>query len=74
MTPGEISTILWRLDRQDQQLQRIEQHAEKTNGRVAVLELWRARVEGAKTAMGWVQPLMIALGSGVAVALAEHFL
>jgi hypothetical protein len=74
MSPGEINTILWRLDRQDEQLRHIAEHVERTNGRVTGLELWRARLDGAKAAMGWVRPLVIALGSGGVVVLLEHFL
>lgn len=46
MTPDDARHILWRLDRQDAQLARIEDHAAKTNGRVTALELWKARAEG----------------------------
>jgi hypothetical protein len=43
-----------------------KQLAKETNGRVRKLELWRATVEGAKAAMGWVTPL--ALGTTAAAA------
>lgn len=41
-----------RFDAQDARLGRIEKHAEKTNGRVGALELWRARMEGMKAGVG----------------------
>jgi len=81
VSPGEINTILWRLDRQDEvmgeikaEIREVRGHVEKTNGRVTGLELWRARLDGVKTALSWVQPLTIALSSGAVVVLLEHFL
>ena len=47
MTPAEIATILYRLDKQDEVLGEIESHVRATNGRVLKLELWQARVLGA---------------------------
>lgn len=74
MTPQQIDTILWRLSEQDKQLERIEQHAKHTNGRVSKLEIWIARAEGARNALSWVQPLVIAVVSGGVVAVAEFLL
>lgn|GEM_PF-6497882 len=69
-------TILYRLgeqdkvlERQDKVLEEIRTQARRTNGRVRRLELWRARIEGARSAMSWVQPLTIAIVSGVVVAI-----
>lgn len=68
MTLADIAVILRRLDEQDKTLEEIKTHAERTNGRVTGLELWRARLEGAKGALSWVQPLAIALVTGGAIA------
>lgn len=47
MTPDQVNTILYRLDKQDELLGEIHQHVKQTNGRVLKLELWQARTLGA---------------------------
>lgn len=51
-----------------------KEQSKLTNGRVHKLELWRARTEGAKAALGWVTPLLIALVSAVATAVLTYLL
>lgn len=69
MTPREIDTILGVLRDHKAQLTRIEEHAEKTNGRVTTLELWKARMDGAKWALSWVPGLVIAVTAGATGAV-----
>lgn len=67
--------ITRRLDAQDRTLERIEGKVDTTNGRVRDLELWKAKMEGAKWAVGWVPPLVTAaFSSGIAVLLSSIFL
>lgn len=40
-----------------------------TNGRVKKLELWQARVEGARSVFSWVQPAIAAIVSGLVVGV-----
>ena len=56
------------------QLDRVETQVRVTNGRVLALELFRARLEGAQTALSWRAPLIVgvvcaAVGAGVAALL-----
>lgn len=67
MTPAEINTILWRLDKQDEVLGEIEHHVSKTNGRVMKLEVWQARVIGAVAVLVF---LLSAVAVPVLVAVA----
>ena len=55
-------------------LQRIEAKIDETNGRVRMLELWRARVAGATAAMNWVPPIVTAVISGGLVAVIAQVL
>jgi hypothetical protein len=54
MTPAEITTILYRLDKQDEVLGEIQHHVSKTNGRVMKLEIWQARVIGAVAVLAFL--------------------
>jgi hypothetical protein len=45
-----------------------------TNGRVSKLELWQAKVEGAKAAMNWLPASATGVVAGVIVALVTKFL
>lgn len=66
-----------RLSTQDGVLGEIRDHQASTNGKVAQQErdlndikLWRARLEGAKVAVGWIPPFITAVaGSGIGVLL-----
>jgi type II secretory pathway component PulF len=68
MSESDVQVILRRLDDQDRRLERIERQTEKTNGRVSRLEQARAFADGAKAAMNWVQPAVIAVVTGVVIA------
>lgn len=39
-----------------------------TNGRVRKIEIWQARMDGARSAFQWVQPAFAAVVSGLVVA------
>lgn len=82
VAPDPGNEILRRLDEHSIELREIKAdvketkaQAQKTNGRVTALEAWRARWEGyrdgARAATSWVQPLAIAVASGLVVALAN---
>lgn len=50
-------------------LPEIKAEVKRTNGRVTQLELWQARLEGARSAFSWVQPAIGGIVSGVVVGL-----
>ena len=57
-----------------QTLERIERKVDETNGRVRSLELWKARMEGAKWAVGWIPPIATsAFSAGLSVLLYSIF-
>lgn len=59
-----IGLILQRMDQQDEKLDSMLDQVKETNGRVKTLELWQARIEGAKWAVSWAPPLVTALLAG----------
>ena len=67
MTPAEINTILYRLDKQDEVLGEIQAHVSQTNGKVAVLmadKIARDAVAAdRKGRRSWLSPMMIALAA-----------
>lgn len=80
MPPASAAEILRLMEEQERRLNQrfdtIEERAhetleqvKKTNGRVTQLELWQARWEGSKAALGFIQPLMISIGGGTVVAI-----
>jgi hypothetical protein len=69
MSPGDINVILRRLDDLHEDVREVKQQAKETNGRVKSLELWKARTDGARAAMDWLKPLLVAVVSGGAVAV-----
>lgn len=72
MTPDQVTLILYRLDKQDQQLDQIEQHVIETNGRVKRLELWRAGIDGGRKALAWLPTIALSVASGVLVYILTH--
>lgn len=74
MTPREIDMVLGVLREHGAQLGRIEKHAAETNGQVKELQLWRARMEGAKAALSWLPGLLTGIAGGVVVATVAAFL
>lgn len=67
MTPREIDIVLGQLAEIKAQLGRVEEHAERTNGRVSELEKWRAYMQGAKWALSWLPTLATGVISGCVV-------
>ena len=75
MTPDQIAYIERRLNEIHGDINEVKELAKETNGRVRTLELWRAKAEGAKWAVGWVPPVITAaFSSGLSVLLAAIFL
>lgn len=75
MTPDQITFIERRLNEIHDEINEVKALAKETNGRVRSLELWKAKYEGAKWAVGWVPPVITgALSSGVAILLSSIFL
>lgn len=68
MSPYEIAVVARRLDEITERLERIETHTRETNSRVSKLELWRARLDGAKAALAWLPSLAVGVTVGVTVA------
>jgi hypothetical protein len=64
--------MLHRLDEHSALLRSIEAHARITNGRVSQLELWQARMDGARQAFSWVPTLSVGVAVGLAGALVSH--
>jgi hypothetical protein len=76
MTTDQISVILYRLDRQDEALARIETHAKTTDERITTLEFERARDAGVKRLLAvWTTTLILVFSSslgGLAVYFFSH--
>lgn len=51
----------------------VKDKQDKTNGRVKALELWQARLEGARHATSWIQPAAIAFGASIVAVVGAHF-
>jgi hypothetical protein len=69
-----IGLILQRMDQQDDKLDTMIEQVRTTNGRVKSLEIWQARLEGAKWAVSWAPPLVTAIASGGLGALLASYL
>lgn len=65
MTPRDVHVLLARLEAMHEDIGEIKAQAQLTNGRVGRLELWQARVEGAKWAVSWAPPLVTAIVAGL---------
>lgn len=75
MNAEQITFIERRLSEIHEDINEVKVLAKETNGRVRTLELWRAKVEGAKWAVGWVPPMATAAAaSGLSVLLSAIFL
>jgi hypothetical protein len=62
-------------DRTERNFRRAFDKLDLTNGRVTVIEIWKAELRGAKRAVGWLPPLTTAVAaSAVSVLLAALFL
>lgn len=70
MTAADVDLIVDRLDDMKDQQDRIEAKVTETNGRVKVLELWKARRDGANATLSWFSPIL----SGVVVASIAYLL
>lgn len=82
MTGPSNELIVRRLDElsedikeiKDEDLKAIKEQVTATNGRVRTLELWQARLEGAKWAVSWLPSVGTGLIVGLVVAVATHLL
>lgn len=74
MSPQDIRTVLYRLDQQDKHLEEIKTQVKQTNGRVSKLEIWQARLEGARWAVSWVPTVATGTVVGVIAAAASKLL
>lgn len=65
-----MSELGSRIDRQHEWLAKIEAHTSATNGRVSKLELWQARMDGARWAFSWLPSLVTAVIASVVSVVA----
>ena len=61
-------TIIPKMDRLEAKVDTVDARVRETNGRVRVIEVWRARIEGGAAVAGRSWQSVIAIGS-VAVAI-----
>lgn len=65
MTPAAHADLLARLDERSmahgEQLARIEQKVDKTNGRVTTLEAWKSKIVGAWFVVSFAGPVITGL-------------
>lgn len=69
MSTEDTTLILHRLDEHGRKLDRIEQQARLTNGRISKLELWQARMDGARWAFSWLPTVITGVITAVVVYL-----
>lgn len=69
MSTSEASVILERIEHLREEMAEVKALAAATNGRVRRLELWQARLEGVKWAVGRL-PVVVACLAGVASIVA----
>lgn len=72
MSPDDTALILHRLDEHGEKLDRIERQATLTNGRVSKLELWQARLDGARWAFSWLPTVLTGVITAVVVYALTH--
>lgn len=65
---AQLSRICSTLSEIKTDIKEVKEQVKRTNGRVTAIELWKARIDGARAALGnsWVAVLGVA---GVAVAI-----
>jgi hypothetical protein len=72
----KVTEIATRQEAMHEDIGEVKSLAQATNGRVREVEKWRARLEGARAAVGWVLPALGttcgAIVSGIAVYLLTH--
>ena len=74
MSPSDVHVILARLEAMHEDIAELKDQVKITNGRVGKLELWQARVEGAKWAVSWAPPLLTAACAAVLGGIAAKLL
>jgi hypothetical protein len=74
VSPSDVNVILARLEAMHEDIGELKEQTKITNGRVGKLELWQARVEGAKWAVSWAPPLVTAAGAAVLGGIAAKLL
>ena len=74
MSPSDVNVILARLEALHEDVVEVKEQAKLTNGRVGKLELWQARVEGAKWAVSWAPPVVTATFAAVLGGVAAKLL
>lgn len=65
MSPAEAAAIIVRLDMLREDVGEVKELAQRTNGRVTALELWRARVDGAIATASAARPWLLVVATGV---------
>ena len=56
------------------EVEEVKREAKKTNGRLRVLELWRAGVQAVTNANAWVRPAVVGVLTGVVLAVLTFYL
>lgn len=73
MTQRDIEILHERLRSQHEQLNRIEELARETNGRIRELELWRARMQGVAFSSKIVWVVAGAALTAIIIEVARNF-
>lgn len=81
MTADNVTEIIHRLDALTSKVEaiaddvaEIKPEVKKTNGRVTKIELWIARFEGGRAALGWVTPVGVGVTCSVVGVIAARLL
>lgn len=81
MTADSVTEIIRRLDALGGKVDviatdvaEIKPEVKKTNGRVTAIELWIARFEGGRAALGWVTPVAIGVTCSVVGVVAARLI
>jgi len=72
MSHNDVAVVIAELRGLRKDVQDLEEQVRQTNGRVRAIELWKARLEGAKWAAGWIPPVVTASVSALIGAAAVH--
>lgn len=77
MTDAEVAVLEAKLDALHDDVLEVKKLAEATNGRLRAVEIWKARMDGAKAALHWVPALVsgllcTGLTAAVTILLTTH--